>query len=133
MIRVLSSSLLKKQLSQQELDDLLNDFQQYKETGRVPDTFGRDVPFDDSYNLPLIRNEEVQHLHMKPDSMPAWPIHQVQYQRTSDVHLVYCQGSMNSQCYYLMSILTPNAHDQARDNNIMYKLGVMAESFRMKY
>ena len=32
-----------------------------------------------------------------------------------------------------MAILSPDAHEQARDRNIMYNLGKMAEKFRSKY
>lgn len=133
MIQVFASQLIKKQLSDRELKNLLEDFRQYKQTGVLPDTFGRDVPYDHPSNLPLIRSEEVQHLHLKPSNTPEWPVRLAQFRRTSDVHLVYCQGASNIQCYYLMLILAPDAHQQASDNNMMFKLGSMAERFRLKY
>jgi len=32
-----------------------------------------------------------------------------------------------------MAILSPDAHQQAKNKDIMYKLGAMAENFRNKY
>lgn len=133
MIRVFASQLLKQQLPKQELENLLSDFRQYKDSGVLPDTFGRDVPYDHPSNLPLIRSEEVQHLHLKPANTPGWPTHLAPFRRTSDIHLVYCQGAIHPQYYYLMLILAPEAHQQARDNNRMFKLARMAESFRQHY
>ncbi len=53
--------------------------------------------------------------------------------RTSDIHLIYCQGALNDDHYCLLAILAPDAHDQERNRNIMYKLGQGAEQYRMKY
>ncbi|MFM2486597.1 type II toxin-antitoxin system YafO family toxin [Celerinatantimonas yamalensis] len=56
-----------------------------------------------------------------------------QYNKTSDHHLVYCQGASNLMIYLLMAILRPDAHQKSLNRNIMYNLGVMAEKFRQKY
>jgi len=40
---------------------------------------------------------------------------------------------MDDNCYLLMTILSPDAHEQARSRDIMYKLGVMAEKFRQQF
>jgi mRNA interferase YafO len=132
-IRVFKSKLIRDQISSQELADLEADFLWYKEKGVLPDTFGRDAPYDDDRTYPLIKTEQVAHIHLA-DGGTAFPKYLRQYQRTSDrAHLVYCQGAMDSDIYLLIIILKPGAHKKARDNNYMSKIGKMAEAFRMKY
>lgn len=74
----------------------------------------------------------VRHVHLfdpdtpwRPDSLP--------FQRTSDHHLVYCTGAIDERCYLQMALLSPAAHQQALQFDIMAKLGVMAERFRLSY
>jgi mRNA interferase YafO len=64
MIRVFKSRLIRNLLSTDELNDLVNDFVSYKSTGIVPDNFGRDVPYDHPNTLPIVKSEEVQHIHL---------------------------------------------------------------------
>lgn len=40
---------------------------------------------------------------------------------------------VDQSCYLLMAILSPNAHDKARNSAIMGRLGLMAEQFRARY
>ena len=54
-IRIFKSALIRHQLSQQELDDLVADFLIYKQEGVLPDTFGRDALYDDDATLPLVK------------------------------------------------------------------------------
>ncbi len=72
------------------------------------------------------------HIHLQEPEHP-WPLQLLQFSRTSDIHLVYCQGFYNTSVYLLMAILSPDAHAQALNNSIMYKLGKMAENFRDQY
>ncbi len=76
--------------------------------------------------------EEIQHIHLGSEDKPL-PLRKLQFYQTSDIHLVYCQGSLDENCYLLMTILSPDAHKQAKSRNIMFKLGVMAEKFRNQY
>lgn len=128
MIRIFKSKQIRALLNKTELDLLENDFRIYKEAGHLPDLFGRDVPYDHPNTLPILKQEEVQHLHLLKQ-----PIRQVQFYRTSDKHLVYCQGFTNPKAYLFMAILSPNAHDLARQNDVMYRLGTMAQKFRNLY
>jgi len=98
----------------------------------TPDHFGRDVPYDHPHTLPVILAEEVQHIHLGNEDRPS-PLHKVQFYQTSDIHLVYCQGALDSSCYLLMTILSPDAHEQAKSRDTMFKLGIMAEKFRNQY
>lgn len=132
-IRIFKSSLIRQQLSQQELDDLVADFLCYKKEGVLPDTFGRDARYDDDRTYSLVKEEQVAHIHLA-DAETPFPRFLRQFKRTSDhAHLVYCQGAMDANAWLLMIILKPEAHKMARNNNHMHKLGLMAEAFRMKY
>lgn len=132
MIRIFKSKVLSEQLTLTQLDELVNDFRQYKETGRLPDTFGRDALYDHAYTYPLVKAEQVAHIHMADGDHP-WPVWQVQFKRTSDIHLVYCAGATHADCYLLIAILAPDAHQQARSNNVMAQIGRAAELFRQKF
>lgn len=132
MIRVFKSRLIRNLLSTDELNDLINDFVSYKSTGIVPDNFGRDVPYDHPNTLPIVKSEKVQHIHLGNEDNPL-PLKKIQFHRTSDIHLIYCQGASSDDYYLLMTILAPDGHEQAKSRNLMYKLGQMAELFRDQY
>jgi len=117
-MRVFKSKIIREQLTENELNELISDFRQYKLTGVVPDTFGRDGLYDHPNSLPILKSEEVQHLHLLDDEK-HWSVYVIQFNKTSDEHLVYCQGETNSDCYLLITILAPNAHQQARNNSVM--------------
>jgi mRNA interferase YafO len=112
--------------------DEINDFVSYKSTDVVPDNFGRDVPYDHPHTLPIVKSEEVQHIHLGSEDNPL-ALNKIQFHRTSDIHLVYCQVTSSDDNYLLMTILAPDGHGQARSRNIMYKLGQMVELFRNQY
>jgi len=131
-MRVFKSKIIREQLTEEELSDLIADFRQYKLTGVLPDNFGRDELYNHPNSLPIIKAEEIQHIHLL-DSEKDWSIHTIQFYKTSDEHLVYCQGMDNSDCYLLIAILAPKAHEQARNNSVMYNIGKIAEKFRFQY
>ena len=132
MVAVFTSKLIEQAIPKERLKDLVDDFREYKATGKRPDQFGRDVPYDNDCTLKIIKEEEVKHIHLKcPDS--EWPVRAMQFRLTSDCHLLYCQGAMNDDHYLLIAVLEPNAHELARDNNEMMKVGKVAEIFRGSY
>lgn len=132
MVAVFTSRIIGSSIPKDQLKNLVEDFRDYKSTGRRPDNFGRDVAYNSDVTLGIVREEEVQHIHLK-DAESDWPIRSMQFQMTSDCHLLYCQGAMDSDRYLLIAILEPDAHQQARDNNIMYRVGQVAEGFRRLY
>lgn len=132
MIRVFKSQVIAQQLNVHELNQLATDFKRYKSTGIPAIYFGRDVPYDHPHTLHGVRNERIMHLHLA-EGARYWPDRQVQFGRTSDHHLVYCQGFYNADYFLLMAILRPDAHVQARNNSIMSKLATMAAKFHAKY
>jgi mRNA interferase YafO len=131
-MRVFKSRLIRDLLSSAELDDLVSDFKLYKSTGHVPEHFGRDVPYDHPHTIPLVKSEQVKHIHLGSNEKPL-ALNKIQFHRTSDIHLVYCHGASSDDDYLLMTILAPDGHEQAKSRNIMYKLAKMAELFRNQY
>lgn len=131
MIRIFKSVTIQKLFKELDLDDLINDFRKYKESGLCPDYFGRDVAYDHPHTPSLILQEDVRHVHLS--EFGAWPVRLMQFNRTSDRHLVYCQGAIHRECYLLITLLSPDAHEQATVSNVMRKIGEQAEIFRMKY
>jgi mRNA interferase YafO len=129
--RIFIAENLRQILTDAERSALVADFKRYLSGASVPN-FGRDELYDHPHTPPLIRAEEVAHIHLE-DSTRPWPRGWDPARRTSDAHLVYCRGVLNSDYYLLMAILRPDAHEQARHFNIMAKLGVMAETFRRQY
>ena len=133
MVKVYSSSPLREQLTERELQGLVRDFKVYKITGQSPALFGRDVLFDHPHTLPILVSEQVRHVHLLPESERPSLSQKDQFNRTSDQHLIYCEGFKNTNAYLLIAILRPNAHEQERNNEVMYRLGLMAEKFRARF
>tara|TARA_Y100001951_G_C11267707_1_gene256699 strand:+ start:41 stop:436 length:396 start_codon:yes stop_codon:yes gene_type:complete len=131
VIRVFTSKVLDEALTPAERTALIQDFKQYK-TGVLPALFRKDVPYDHPLNLDIIKQEQVRHIHLAENGT-GFPILTAQFKRTSDTHLVYCRGFTSENCYLLMAILKPNAHDLAKSNQLMYKLGLMAQAFRQQF
>lgn len=133
-VRVLHHKSLEVIFAQHGLDlkALKEDFRQYKESGIPPSNFGRDSEYNHPFTLPGLRQEQVSHVHLEEPDHP-WNLHSVQFNKTSDTHLVYCCGFNDANCYLLMALLAPDAHAQALNRNITYNLGKMAEKFRSKF
>lgn len=123
---------LKKQLAASQLEALKKDFINYKNTGVLPDNFGRDVLYDHPYTPRKVLDNDVWHLHLKTASV-VWPPYFQPYQRTSDDHLVYCQGMLHDDHYLFIALLTPDAHQLARNANQMWRIGDLAERFRLEH
>ncbi len=45
-------------------------FLSYKKDGALPDTFGRDAPYDDDRTYPLVKEEQVAHIHLADANAP---------------------------------------------------------------
>ena len=127
-VRVFVLQSLRDSLTPEDGAALISDFRVYKSTGALPDSFGRDVP----YHLPKEAvDEKLFHLHLN-DGDP-WPIHAIQFNRTSDSHLVYCEGYEDPDAYALIAILSPDAHAQAKSIDAMKALAEKAEEFRQRF
>ncbi len=42
----------------------------YKKDSVLPDTFGRDAPYDDDRTYPLVKEEQVAHIHLADADAP---------------------------------------------------------------
>lgn len=131
-VTVFIQNAFKDSLTTTEFNNLKADFKSYKEEGLLPDTFGRDVLYDHPSNFSLVKETNLSHIHIK-DGNTNWHVGTLQFSRTSDSHLIYCQGFYQPDNYLLMAMLAPNAHEQAFDNSIMYNLALMADKFRDQY
>ena len=69
-MRVFKTKLIRLQLTAEELDALTADFISYKRDGVLPDIFGRDALYDDSFTWPLIKFERVAHIHLANENNP---------------------------------------------------------------
>ncbi|EKO3606697.1 type II toxin-antitoxin system YafO family toxin [Vibrio metschnikovii] len=130
-IRIFKHKILIDSLTEIELQSLTKDFRHYKETGQKPDFFGRDQAYDHPNTLPILKSEEVRHIHLAASDAPF--LSSIQFYQTSDTHLVYCQSWHDLGCFLLIAILTPDAHEQARNRTIMHNLGLIAEKFRQQF
>lgn len=115
-----------------ELQLLKQDFIKYKTEGLLPNYFGKDTAYNHSHTPRLVLFHQVQHLHLRPFSNPWASQLDIKY-RTSDYHLVYCQGMLETNYYLFIAVLNPNAHQLATQLNIMHKIGVAADKFRLSY
>ena len=133
-IRLFTHPILTDALGTDKTKALVADFRAYKENKGLPATFGRDVPYNYTHNRSYL---ELQHLHFKT---AGFPIRLMQFHRTSDYVLVYCPGFTNSDHYLLIAIIKhwdkskPRVIENTdRDNQLMYKLELIAEDFREKH
>lgn len=131
MTEIFKTELIREQTTPEELEQLEKDFRRYKETGVPSDCFGRDALYDHANSLPSVLSAQFQHIHLLT-AVTTQNSTTRQFNKTSDDHLVYCDGFYSDQTYLLIAILRPNAHDQSRNNSVMYNLSQMAENFREK-
>jgi mRNA interferase YafO len=116
-----------------ELEQLVREFGEYKRTGQPGQIFGRDEPYDRPSS---VLAAEVKHVHLRDEkSHPNW-LRIVQFRRTSDSCLVYCQGEHSKDNYLIMAVLRYNpvsglgAHDRTKKTTFMLELADIAEGFR---
>ena len=61
-----------------------------------------------------------------------WGVRVLQYGRTSDMHLVYCQGFFRSDCYLLITLIK-GAHGKYQNQLYLLGLADVAADFRNKF
>ncbi len=118
-------------MTSEELTQLSKDFAQYKNNGIPADYFGRDALYNHINSSPLVLSSELRHIHILTPANASTDKRR-RFNKTSDDHLVYCNGYYSKQAYLLISLLSPDAHAQSRNNNVMYALAQMADKFREK-
>lgn len=112
---------------------ILQDFKRYKGTGELPHYFGRDVAYTQPYGA---FRAGLMHIHLclPPNSFPK---NRPQPDRVcrkgdpeNDACLVYVQGELYENNYSLIAIMHPDAHEKARQADIMSYLARVAQDFR---
>ena len=110
-------------------DQLKTDFKSYKTTGLLPGYFGRDAPYNHADNPQFVLDQDIRHIHLNPLRKDVRQYDQV----SNDAHLVYCQGLINEDHYYLLALLEPNPHELAKRKEIMRDLAIAAHRFRLEF
>lgn len=112
---------------------ILEDFKSYKETGKLPDYFGRDTAYDRPDD---IQDSGLWHIHLslgddkfKAQARGLQDQKTIQWNRTSDTALVYARGLIDENSYSLIAVFTPPAHNKAQNYDRMRILAGYARSF----
>jgi mRNA interferase YafO len=129
-IRVFVSEEVKASSSQPVLKKIVDEFKLYKSGQGRPAHFGRDVPYDFPFS---VRESGLAHVHLKDSTSKNWHLKKVSFSKTSNTALIYCQGAVQKNCYFLISILE-NAHETYRVKPLYLEyLAERAEVFREKF
>ncbi|QIU89383.1 type II toxin-antitoxin system YafO family toxin [Yokenella regensburgei] len=114
---------------------LLQDFKIYKETGKLPDYFGRDTAYDRPDD---IQDSGLWHIHLslggdkfKDQAIGGQDQKTIQWNRTSDTALVYARGLIDENSYSLIAVFTPPAHNKAQNYDRMRILAGYARTFSL--
>lgn len=113
---------------------LIDDFEAYKATKKLPHYFGRDT----NYERPAdIAGLGLMHIHLamggqKLVTPQGKDINQntSQWDRTSNSALLYAQNIFDENAYSLIALFDPHAHQKARDYERMRLLASYANEFR---
>lgn len=109
------------------LKKLVKDFKDYKNGKHFQfPIFGRDAPFSENKQLSLSKVSKV-HVFSEDD---MYDKNKSQFENTTDgCHLVYCEHFNDPNFLCVLAILHPEAHKQARNNNIIDSIVKRAETF----
>lgn len=130
MRKVFTSELIEQQLSEKDLENLVNKFEKFKNLGDRQNYFGK----DEDFNRPQsVVSAGLRHVHLNEKPRRPWNMKIVPIEdSTSDIHLVYCQGFFHSDHYLLISFLL-DAHERYRNTLFMLNLVDIADEFRNRY
>jgi len=129
-VRVFVSEEMKSSAPKALLKKIVEDFKIYKGKGNIPVNFGRDVPYDFPFS---VNQAGLEHIHLKDKTSKKWNLKTISFNKTSNTALIYCQGSIQKNCYFLISILE-NAHESYCSNPLyLINLAEKAEIFREKF
>ena len=118
---------MREAIAEAELQLIVSKFKMYKESGEAKDYFGRDV----SFNRPEpLKSAGLMHVHV--NDRRHWGVRLLQFDRTSDTHIVYCQGYFKKDCFLLITLLK-GAHAKYRDTMFMLGLADIAKDFRDRF
>jgi mRNA interferase YafO len=130
-VKLFTSKLIKQQLPEEELQDLVGKFRKYKDSGDAGVFFGRDTYYDRPSS---VLDAELWHAHLSDGKSGPFKLRFTQFNRTSNTALVYCPGFFKPDHILLIAILN-DAHQLYRDkpNSWYPKLVEIAEGFRSQF
>lgn len=126
-VRVFTSRLIRSTLAEAELQSVVDKFRTYKECGDPGEYFGRDADLDRPRSAV---EAALRHVHVN-EGRP-WHFRLLQFNRKSDVFLIYCAGHFNRQNFLLIEMLR-NGHEKCRNLLYVAQLADLAGSFRERY
>jgi len=100
--------------------------QDWKKTSVLPSVFGRDGMWELNSRT---RDSQIYKLHIRLSDEAPWKKHKPQIDRVSNKYLVYVQHWLNNDCYQVISVMSPNAHELAR-TSFLGELERRAEQFQ---
>jgi mRNA interferase YafO len=130
-VKLFTSKLLKEQLSESELTNLVAKFRAYKDLSDHGTFFGRDA----DYNRPAsVREAGLWHVHLADAESGPFKLRIAKFNRKSNTALVYCHGFYSNNHILLISVLQ-NAHDlyDQHPHSWHTALVKIADGFRCKY
>lgn len=129
-IRIFTTKMFREAKYSNTLDlaKLITDFKLYKSTGKLPASLVRDVPYSRPESAKFA---ELRHIHV--NFQENWNLKLVQYGRTSNSAIVYCQGRVSKDNYLIIALLENFAHERSKKITFMCDLAELAEGFRKNY
>ncbi len=128
-IRVLMTQDFKNNVPAELRRQLIDTFKEYKSTGVLPKDWGRDVAYD---LIASIAATGLRHIHIKDKTSKHWNFRTLQFNKTSNTALVYCQGYFDKDVYLFIAF-SANAHEMASNSLYLMALGDIADVFRSKF
>lgn len=130
-VKIFTSRLLKQQLSEAELHDLVVKFRDYKDNGETGDFFGRDTFYD---RPPSVVDAGLWHIHTADAKSGPFKLRYAQFNRTSNTALVYCSGYFKPDHLLLIGIVY-KAHELYLNKPYSWYVPfvTIAEEFRSKF
>lgn len=100
---------------------------------KLPSYMGCDQPY---HEPSAARSGQLRHIHIALPPQKFRDSDLQAYRKCSkslpelDAALVYAQGEMYEDRYLILAFFAPRAHDKAKGNAIMTKLGILAKEWR---
>lgn len=129
-VKVYLSSHFKDSCPEDKVLALSAEFKRYKKTGVKPADFGRDATFDFPSS---VKQAGMSHIHLRDRTSKPWTLRTLDYNRTSNTALIYCEGFFDRNKFLLLGFLE-RAHETYNENRqYLPMLAEIAEQFRSRF
>lgn len=117
------------------LNQIVRDFSACMESKgmKLPSYMGCDQPY---HEPPAARSGQLRHIHIALPPQKFKDTDRQAFRKCSiklphlDAALVYAQGELYEDRYVILAFFAPYAHDKAKVDAVMTRLGVLAKKFR---